>query len=116
MPPKDWYEPLELPGMLTLFGVMICLFGWNAEKGGKSAPWKWLGIALLIIGLWVGFPYFSHMIGGSPEDVIYRAGMPSIRRFSYAHYLAFFMPLLALIVCGILQFVKRPAAVPSADQ
>jgi hypothetical protein len=41
--------------------------------------------------------------------VIYRAGMPSVRRYSYAHYMAFFLPLLALIGCVILHFVKKPA-------
>jgi hypothetical protein len=108
MTPTNWYDPLTLPGILTFFGVLTCWMAWLAEKNGKSAPWKWVGVIILVIALWVGFPYFSHMISSSPEDSLYRAGLPSIRRYSYAHYLAFFLPLIALIGCLVLQFIKKP--------
>lgn len=119
MPPTDWYEPLVLPGILTFFGILICWLAWLAEKGGKNAPWKWLGIVILLIGMWFGYVnYFSHMIGSSAADVLYRSGMPSVRRYAYAHYLSFFLPLVALIGCVILQFVKKPApgSAPAPDQ
>lgn len=118
-PPKDWYEPLVMPGILTIFGVLVCWLGWLSEGNGKSAPWKWFGVVLLLAGMWIGYTnYFSHIIGQSPDDKLYRAGMFSPRRYLYAHYLSFFLPFLAMIGCIILQFVKKPApsAAPAPEQ
>lgn len=111
-PPTDWYDPIVLPGILTLFGVLICVMGFNAEKGGKAAIWKWIGVFLLAVGMFFGFPYFNVMIGHSAQDVIYRSSLSTIRRVSYMHYLAFILPLLAFIVCLAMQFVKKPSAPP----
>jgi len=119
MSTPDWYEPLIMPGILTFFGVLICWMGWMAEKAGKTANWKWLGILLLIGGMWFGYTNsFSHMIGQSPEDKLYRDNLPTVHRYAYAHYASFFLPLFALIGCIILQFVKKPSATqsPAPDQ
>jgi hypothetical protein len=117
MSPKDWYEPLVMPGILTVFGTLTYWLGWMSERNGKVAMWKWLGVIFLVVGMWAGFGYFEHMIGSGSDDVIYRAGMPSVRRYSYAHYMAFFLPLLALIGCVILHFVKKPtvSASPASE-
>jgi hypothetical protein len=117
MPPKDWYEPLIMPGILTFFGVLIFWMGWLSERGGKTAGWKWLGLLFLLWGMWLGYTnYFAPMVGQSSEDVLYRAGMPSVRRYAYAHYLAFIMPLLGLVFGIVLQFIKRrPAPAAPAD-
>ena len=114
-PPSTWYEPLITPGILTFFGVLVAWLGWRAETGGKSAGWKWIGALLCIAGMWIGYTnYFAPMVGSSPESVLYRASLSSVRRVAYAHYLSFFLPLFGLIFCIILQFVKKPAASPSA--
>jgi len=94
IPPKDWYDPLITPGILTFFGVLVAWLGWLSEKSGKSANWKWIGVLFCIAGMWIGYTnYLAPMIGSRPEDILYRAGMPSVRCFAYGHYLAFFLPL-----------------------
>ena len=103
-----------MPGIMTVFGVLTLWLGWLAERGGKPAQWKWLGVLFLLIGMWSGYEYFGLMIGSSPEAEIYRAGLPSIRRYTYAHYVAFFLPLVGLIGGVALQFLKRPSGAPAA--
>jgi len=115
IPPKDWYDPLITPGILTFFGVLVAWLGWLSEKSGKSANWKWIGVLFCIAGMWIGYTnYLAPMIGSRPEDILYRAGMPSVRRFAYGHYLAFFLPLLGLIFCVVMHFVKHPS--PTASE
>lgn len=113
-PPETWYEPLIMPGIMTIFGVLICWLGWLSERNGKVSSWKWLGLVFLAAGMFFGFKWLSPMIGHSSLDSLYRSGLHTPRRYAYAHYVAFFMPLVALIGCVILQFVKPPSSTTTA--
>lgn len=107
-----------MPVIFTAFGVLVWGMAMLAESKGKVATWKWLGIGLLIIGMVFGFQYFEKMIGGSPDDTLYRANLPSNRRFQFAHYGAFLLPVLATVLCFLWQFSTRkpaPADTPTTE-
>ena len=112
MPLPIWYEPVVMPGIFTFFGLLVWRMAMMAEEKGKVASWKWLGLVLIVIGLGFGFTSFERMIGQGPDDVLYRANLPSNRRFFMAHYAAFIIPALAIVGCIISQFTGRKSAPP----
>jgi len=104
-----------MSGLLTFFGVLVVWMAWMAEKNGKNAPWKWVGVVILVIAMWFGYVnYFSHMVGASTEDKLYRDTIPPIRRYTWSHYGAFVLPALAFLGSIILQFLKKPGAPATA--
>ena len=109
MPVTDWYEPLIMPGIFTIFGVFIWWLAMLGEMKGKPAPWKWLGVVFFLLAMWFGFGYMVRMF-----DPVYYASLPShIKRFTVPHYLAFFLPLLALIGCFVWQYASKKSSVPA---
>lgn len=105
MPPKDWYEPIIMPGILSFFGVLIYLLGWSAEQKGRSAPWKWIGALLFIGGIFFGYEPFMNY-----QDFTYRAALPSNKRVAVVHYAALLLPAFCLLVAIAMQFIPRKAA------
>lgn len=104
MPPKDWYEPIIMPAIMTFFGLMIYLFGWNAERHGKSAPWKWIGALVLLLGIFFGYgPFMDY------QDPFYRAALPGNKRVVIMYYATLLLPLLSLLGCIVLHFLPKPA-------
>jgi heme/copper-type cytochrome/quinol oxidase subunit 3 len=114
MPPKDWYEPIVMPAIMTVFGVLIWWMAMMAEQKGKNAPWKWLGIVFLALGIFFGLgPFMEYM------DPVYRAGLPGNKRVVAVYYGSLFLPLLSLIGCVLWQvFGKRfvPQGTVSSEQ
>lgn len=113
MPPKDWYEPLILPGIFTFFGLLTWWMAMMAERKGKPVSWKWIGLICFVLGMVFGFRYFMDV-----QDFAYRAAMPSNRRFAYAHYLSLLLPAFSLVACVIWGFVIKkssPPEMPAAE-
>ncbi len=105
MSQANWYDPLIMPGIFTVFGLLVWWMGSMAEQKGKPGSWKWVGVVLLVIGAGFGYTHFQQQTGSSPEDVLYRASLPINRRFAGANYLAFFLPLVGILVCVAWHFL-----------
>lgn len=106
MPPKEWYEPIVMPGIMTVFGALIWWMAMMAEQKGKNAPWKWLGVFFFALGIFFGAGPFMQY-----QDPVYRAGLPGNKRVVAVYYGSLLLPLFSLIGCMIWQFTaKKPAA------
>jgi len=112
MPPDNWYEPMIMPVLLTVIGAFIWWLAWLGERGGKTSPWKWIALLFILPALWIGFQTMSHL-----SDIAYYSAMRShIKRFILPHYIAFVLPLLALIGALVTHFMPRKGTqVPATE-
>lgn len=109
MPPESLSEVLILPVLLTMIGLIIYWAGVaRALSYGEVKKFRWVGIILLMLALFVGVRYLWNMI--DPSMGAFYRGAISGRRILYAHYVAPAMPFLSLLGVFILDIYLRKRA------
>lgn len=106
-----WTDVLMLPLLAVIFGMFVYVVGYRKELAGDKGVWRWLGVALFVLGCYVGWSYFYNMFGGSADALLYRAqiegGGPN-KKLRIAHYAAFLLPFASLLVALFLEWrLKR---------
>jgi phosphoglycerol transferase MdoB-like AlkP superfamily enzyme len=98
---------LLLPLILSFFGVLVYILGWNARKDGVLPAYRWAGILLLGLALFVGMRYVWDL--HNPALGAFRRAELAMdgRRVLYSHYLAAAIPAFFLLLCSVLEFVAR---------
>lgn len=98
---------LVMPLICTFFGMLIYFLGQKKENSGAKAPWKWVGVLILGLGAGLGWQYFAPMAGlGNEVDATFVQSQYDAKRFKISMYGAFLLPLLALIACIIVHFIR----------
>ena len=89
-------DVLLWPVVMTVVGVAIWIIGRRLEEDDASPLIKWACAPFLLFGLFKGFDRFTNVVGNSTMAVMYRDVFGG-RKMLIAHYLAFFLPLIAII-------------------
>ncbi len=106
-PPRSWLDVAVVPGLALFFGLLIFGLGARVEATGGRARWKWLGFAVLLLGLYNGLEYFWNFVGTSLDASLYRSVVTG-RKMLVAHLFAFFGPLLGIAaIVGYTIWLKR---------
>lgn len=106
-----------MPVICTFFGMLIYFLGQKKENQGGKAPWKWVGVLVLGLGAGLGWQYFAPMVGfGNEVDSAFVQSQYDAKRFKLSMYSAFLLPLLALISCVIVHFVKSRSQNSHAEE
>lgn len=100
MPPPDWYEPLILPGILTLAGGLTWFLGWNASRGGRRSLWAWSALIWFGVAIWIGIQYVLDL-----NDLFYLRSLGTSRKAVWAHYAALIIPAASLVAFLLWQLV-----------
>ena len=107
LPVTDIADIMLMPALAVFFGLLAYLLGEFNESLKGGTVWKWVGGVILGLGALSGFRYFLAMISGSFEGKLYQAQIFQ-RRVVYAHYAAFWLPLICLgIVIAISYWRKK---------
>lgn len=103
--PQGMSDVLVLPLVLTLAGLGIFYFGWYVENRLTKAPWKWLALVPVLIGMFIGWSPFSRWAFevGYQEAV----GTGAYKRMLAAHWGAFFIPVLGLVLIILFHFFNQ---------
>lgn len=105
--PDSWFELIMLPGLATFFGLLTFFLSSLKERDGGKAPAKWIGLALCVIGVIIGFGPFWLYISSSADSAIYRE-LVSGRKMMIGHMGGFILPLAGALTCVAYHFfIKR---------
>lgn len=95
---------LLLPLLLTFFGALV--YGLMIDGGikrHKLAASRWIGIALIALGLCSGFGSTWQMTDSFTRQALGAIGKKAV----VCHYLAGLLPLIVLLVCLGIDFWAR---------
>ena len=111
--PANWYELLIMPALAVFFGLLLRFLGWNQSRQGKKSPtWTWMAVAVLALGAYVVFKVMWHLF--DPElSAFYRNTIWSGKVLA-SHYLAFGLPVLALIAVLVWNLAEKKLGRPIA--
>lgn len=103
-PPQSWSDVLLLPGLALFFGALVLGMAIRSEALGKRSTAKWLALAILLVGLWMGLPWFISYVGPWPEAKLYQADLVvQGRRMLWAHWGAVVLPMIGVIAFVVYQ-------------
>jgi hypothetical protein len=100
--PQSFAEVLIVPVILTFAGIFIYALGWNQERQGKRAPWKWAGMLPLLLGVWLGLRDYQFV-----QSTFVKLALKGQKKVYYAHYVSLFLPLLTAVGLVAWNFVDR---------
>lgn len=98
--PDSWYEPMLLPVFMAAVAVIIWIGARSSElKTSAKRPWKWVAVLPLLVAFKAGITYMLDV-----RDPFYQSAISGYgKKMVFAHYCAFFIPLLALIGVAVWQ-------------
>jgi hypothetical protein len=92
--------PILLPGIFLFFGALIYLGArYNDQKNDKRTNARWFGAGLVVLSLFLGFIRFMYTRDDMFSHLLLEAG----RKFFYAYWAAFILPLLG---AGTIVFLE----------
>jgi hypothetical protein len=100
--PESWTDIVMLPGILVFLGAMMWLGSWlGGLQKATMNPWRWIAVVPMAIGLIIGMRYMWEMY--NPDTGAFymesmRVGQKLSRRLLMAHYGAFFIPLVSILI------------------
>jgi hypothetical protein len=104
---------LKVPGFLSAFGVMIFVLCLISFKVNRRLTWgRWLSVLFYLGAVFVASRFFFRLVGFGPdkdESTVYNAA-PFSTTMIVAHYVAFFAPIVLIIIQFGLDFPLRKAA------
>src|ERR1051325_2865477 len=93
-------DVLLWPVAMTMLAWVIFYFGWWVEKKKNvKAPWKWLSLAPVAFGIYVGFDYVRQILDPFYQQLV---GVGMMKKMVAAHWGALIIPLIGL--AGIVLF------------
>lgn len=108
----DLADVLLMPMLAVFFGMLFFFLGeFNLHMRGR-AFWKGLGAAILALGALTGYRFFLAVVSSSFEGKVYRSEIYQ-RRLLYAHWAAFWLPVLCLLIVAAIYFYRKKYATRS---
>lgn len=99
-------DVLLMPMLAVFFGMLFFLLGeFNAHMRGRGF-WKGVGVAILALGALTGYRFFLAVVSSSFEGKVYRSEIYQ-RRLLYAHWVAFWLPVLCLLIVAAIYFYRK---------
>jgi len=97
-----WYSTMLLPLVILLFGAIFYLGGrYNDNRTLKQTPTRWIGLGLVLISLWLGLNRFMWTFDLMYGEILRKSAG---KKFLWAHYVSFLLPLIGLLIILGLQF------------
>lgn len=95
------------PGITCFFGILVYAIGARKEWIGESGKWRWLGVALLLLGAYIGFGPFWNIINSGVDGELYRMSLRGSRKMIFAHWAGFLFPVLCFLGAFAVEFWMR---------
>lgn len=95
-----------MPGLALFFGALVLGLAIRSEAQGKRSLAKWLALGILLIGLWMGLPWFLSYVGPWTEAKLYQTDLVvQGRKMQWAHWGSVILPLVGIVGFAVYQFV-----------
>ena len=111
--PYSSMDILKVPGFLSVFGVMIYALCLISFKVNRRLTWgRWSSLPFYLGATFVASSFFFRLVGfgpGKADSTVYNAA-PFSTTMIVAHYLAFWVPIVLVILQLGLDFPLRKAA------
>ncbi|MBX3119263.1 MAG: hypothetical protein KF784_09370 [Fimbriimonadaceae bacterium] len=104
--PNNWFEPMLLPLIASIFGGLMYFVGAMKERDGAKSKAKWVGVGICGLGVFLGFSPFWTWVSSSPESEIYRS-MYHGRKMMIGHLGSLLMPLIVILVAVGHHFIAK---------
>ncbi|HVT12932.1 MAG TPA: hypothetical protein VHE55_11760 [Fimbriimonadaceae bacterium] len=105
-------DVLLWPVALTILAWIIFYAGWWVENRLMKAPWKWLAVAPIAYGVWVGIGDVINI-----SDPFYRSavGVGAMKKMIAAHYGALIIPVIGLAGIILFHFFNHKLNLPTDE-
>lgn len=103
--PENFAEPLILPGILLVIGLIIYGIGYYLEVNTKKAPWKTMGAIIpMAIGAFMGIGPVKYI-----NDPFYRSTAEGSKML-LSHWGALVLPLLGILGVLLVNLIQKKQA------
>jgi len=99
-------DVLLMPMLAVFFGMLFALLGEFNEHMRGRAFLMGVGAAILALGALTGYRFFLAVVSNSFEGKVYQSEIFQ-RRLLYAHWGAFWIPVVCMIIVLAIHFYRR---------